>query len=99
MRIITADLDTKNATTLSDSIFYTLFHIKEIKKIILKRSAKKGYHLIVYTDRDYSQNYIYRVRAIIGDDKSRIKHDKKRKLGQQTLFDKKKRLKKVVKRR
>lgn len=90
---ITADIDTLNMNVISLSLHKALNHIKEIQSIILKKSNSKGYHIIVWTKHKYTTREIYKLREIIGDDIIRIKNDKLRKIGLQTLFDKKIRIK------
>jgi len=63
-------------------------HPKEIK---LKRSNSKGWHLIVWKEMFLGNKIIAinEYRKYLGDDKLRIKLDKKRKQPRQYLFYKK----------
>lgn len=90
---ITADLDTKNKNKILFSVAEALYKIPKITSLEIKPSNSKGYHLIIWTQKKYSQKQIYKIRAKIGDDKNRIKLDKLRKIGLNTLFDRKENLK------
>ena len=90
---ITSDIDSKNKLELSWYIYQALKHIKNIKLINITSSNSKGYHLIVWTNHNYSKKRIYELRKLIGDDIRRIKLDKIKKFGQQTLFYKKTKIK------
>ena len=93
MRRITADIDTKDLFKVSMYITKALLKIKEIKSLTLEESSTKGYHLIIWTKRDYTLKHIYNIRRFIGDDYYRLTQDKSRKFGRQTLFNKKHKIK------
>jgi hypothetical protein len=84
---ITADIDNKNRLVLLKYIAKAIFKIKDIISLEVKRSNSKGYHMIIYTDKFYNQSEQYKLRAFIGDDPSRIRLDKRRKIGKNTLFE------------
>lgn len=88
-RRITADIDSKNRYVLA---FYTLRAIMYLKPqhLVIKKSARKGYHLFVWTKEDGKKD---KLRSMIGDDKRRIRLDKTRKIAKQTLFNTKERYK------
>lgn len=86
---ITADLDTKHKTKLIKSISRALKRIKKITNLSINLSNSKGYHLIIFTNQHYSDKEIYKIRKYIGDDLNRIRFDKRKTIGKQTLFDKK----------
>lgn len=86
---ITADLDTKDSFKIAESIFRSLSTIKKIESIELEPSNSKGWHLIIWTKQNYSLKQTFNIRKKIGDDPSRIRLDKIRKIGRNTLFDKK----------
>lgn len=89
MKRITSDIDTKNERVISDYIFKTLIKVEKIKKIELKPSFKKGWHLIVWTTHPYNLKQVFFLREFLGDDKTRLRLDKKRHFGRDTLFYKK----------
>jgi len=84
---ITADIDSKNKFNLIKNIIKAFYKIKDIISLEVKLSNSKGYHLIIYTDKFYTEGQQYKLREYIGDDISRIRMDKKRKIGRNTLFD------------
>lgn len=86
---ITSDIDSKNTLELSWYVYQALKKIKNIKSIEITLSHSKGYHLLVYTSYPYNKRQVFRLRRAIGDDTHRIDIDKIRKLGTQTLFSKK----------
>lgn len=86
MNRITADIDTKNKLILLLSIIKAILKIKKITLIQITPSYKKGYHIIVHSNYKYSKKDIFKLRSFILDDKNRIKLDKQRKIGTQTLF-------------
>lgn len=86
---ITADIDSKNKLKLFFYLNNIFKYIEKIERITIKPSNSKGYHFIVFTKKRYSKKEVYKIRKLIGDDENRIKNDKKRKIGEQTLFDKK----------
>ena len=93
MRRITADLDTKN-------IFKILFRVYRAlkldpKEIYLKPSNSRGYHLVLWIDREISKKDLFRLRAYLGDDPKRIAIDQRRKKPKQYLFYKKEEYKKA----
>lgn len=86
---ITADLDTKNKFKIIYSIFKSLSIIEDINLLQLIKSHNNNYHLIVWSGKNYSKKKIFKIREKIGDDTNRIRSDKLKKHGQQTLFYKK----------
>lgn len=90
---ITADIDTKNILALCWNIYKVFIYVKEFDRLELKKSNSKGYHLIVWSRKNYTQAQIFHLRYLIGDDKKRIDVDKKRKHPKQYLFYKKRKLK------
>jgi len=84
---ITADLDTKNKFKIGYYVMKAIIIIKSIKSLELKQSNSKGYHLIIWSSYPYTLKKHFNIRASIGDDKRRIKIDKTRKVGRNTLFD------------
>lgn len=86
---ITADYDTKNKFNIINNLIKCILLIDKIEKLELKKSNSKGYHLILWTKQKYTNNQIYKLRQLIGDDRKRIKMDKIRPFGKQTLFHKK----------
>ncbi len=93
MRRITADLDTEDLYKISMYLIKALFKIKDIKKLSLEKSSRKGYHLIIWTKKDYKLKQIFEIRKFIGDDFYRLIQDKYRTFGRQTLFNKKRKIK------
>lgn len=89
MRRITADIDSRSRFKLWWYITKSFIFIREIIEIDVLRSYTKGFHLVVWTNKNYHKNQIYNLREVIGDDKNRIRIDKIKKLGEQTLFYKK----------
>ena len=89
MRRITADIDTKDMTKVGFYLFMACNKIKDIRNLTLKKSTNKGFHLLIWTGKDYSLKYIFKIRKMIGDDYYRIRGDKVRTFGRQTLFKKK----------
>ena len=92
MRRITADLDTHDLYKISMYISIALLNIKDIKKLSLEKSTKKGYHLIIWTKKNYTLKHIFKLRQLIGDDFYRLTQDKFRTFGRQTLFTKKRKI-------
>lgn len=86
---ITADWDFKNKFKIAYYLIKTMFIVKNIKYIIIRPSNSKGYHLIVWTSKFYTIREKFRIRKRIGDDKGRIRLDRRRRLGRNTLFYKK----------
>lgn len=84
---ITADLDTKNKFKISFSLIKSIFIIPNIIKLELIPSHSKGFHLIIWSSNKIPLKQQYIIREKIGDDKTRIRLDKKRKIGKNTLFD------------
>lgn len=93
MKRITADIDSKNILELAWYIYQALKRIKKIKSIEITPSNSKGYHLLIYTSYPYNKKQTFKLREAIGDDIHRITIDKIRKLGTQTLFSKKTKIK------
>jgi len=89
MKRITADIDLKNRIYLGYFILKSLFVIKRIKKIEIKNSPSKNWHLIIWTSFPYSLREQFRLRKRIGDDTHRLSMDRLRKFGRNTLFYKK----------
>lgn len=90
---ITVDIDTKNPFLISLRILGALKFVSKIKMIILKPSNSKGYHLIIWTSKRYTQKQKLNLRKLLFDDKRRIEIDKKRKKPKQYLFFLKRKLK------
>lgn len=86
---ITADYDFKNRLKLVLNFFKVLITVKKIKYIELRPSAHKGWHIEVWSTEKYTVKQKYELRLKIGDDPSRVRLDKKRKIGRDTLFFKK----------
>lgn len=86
---ITADIDSKSSVIVAYNIYRAFKYIEEISYIEIKKSNSKGFHLIVWTNKKYTLKKQYELRELIGDDKRRIKLDRKRKVGRNTLFYKK----------
>lgn len=89
MNRITADIDTKNRIVLLLAITRAIIRIKKIVLIEIKPSYRKGYHLTVHSNHKYTKKQIFKLRALLLDDKKRIAMDRLRKVGTQTFFDKK----------
>lgn len=88
MKRITSDLDTKNKLKI---LYYVIkaFLMLDIKELTLKKSNSKGYHLIIFTKKNYKVKDVYKLRKKINDDPHRVRMDKIRRRGKQTLFDNK----------
>lgn len=86
---ITSDLDSRSRLKLFFFIYRGLKNIEKIKKIEIYKSNSKGYHLIFWTTKRYNLKQIFRLRYLIGDDKNRIRLDRYRKIGRNTLFTEK----------
>lgn len=86
---ITADWDTKDKFIIALNLLKCLTFVRKIKWIKINPSARKGYHLEIWSTQRYTLKQQYHIRAKIGDDKNRIRLDKIRKIGRNTLFDKK----------
>lgn len=86
---ITADIDSKSKIKLFYAIYKGIKNIEKIKKIEIYKSHSGNHHLIFWTTKRYTKKKIYEIREKIGDDKRRIRIDKKRILGKNTLFDEK----------
>jgi len=87
---ITLDLDTLSKIKVSYFFIKSFFIIKNIKKINLIKSNSKGYHLIIWTTEKYKLKEQFKLRERLGDDKTRLRLDKNRTLGRNTLFENKK---------
>lgn len=89
IRRITADIDSKNIFNL----MYRLYNALKLKPRYLELipSNSKGWHLIIWTR---ANGKVKDLRAMLGDDIRRINRDAKRKIGKQTLFDKKRKIRK-----
>lgn len=85
---ITIDIDDKDLSLPLLKIFLSLEKVN-IKKLIIRESSNKGYHIIIFASNPLSHKEIFRLRKFIGDDKKRIRIDKKRKFPKQYLFYKK----------
>lgn len=96
---ITADIDNKDKDYLIFCINKAFKHIKEIQRLMVMKSANKNYHLVIWTNKYYNKQQIYKIRKKIGDDERRIKNDKYRKIGEQTLFDKKTKVNRKVRKK
>lgn len=84
---ITADWDTKNKIVIAYRLFKTFLLIKNINSIeLLESPGKRGFHLIIFTSKFYTEKQIFLLRKMINDDKYRIKIDKIRGYNLQTLF-------------
>ena len=94
LRRITADIDSKNFFNLSFRLLRCYMLCP--KEITIKKSNSKGYHIICWLElpKRTSKEEIFYLRRFIGDDKQRIKIDRKRKQPRQYLFFKKQRGKK-----
>lgn len=86
---ITADYDTRNAKVIRRNISRAMIVISNIHSIELIKSWKKGFHLIIWSKTYYDKETIFVIRQLIGDDRNRIRLDRIRKKGMQTLFDRK----------
>ena len=86
---ITSDIDSKSKLKLAHIFLKGLMNIEKIKLIEVTPSNSKGYHIIFWTTERYSLKEVFKIRKKIGDDPHRIRLDRKRKLGRQTLFNKK----------
>jgi hypothetical protein len=89
MKRITIDIDKKCKHFLIFNISKALFKVKKIKLIEIKPSSSKGYHLIIWTKFNYSDEEIFNLRKYLGDDWFRLNMDKQRNFGRETLFYKK----------
>ena len=83
---ITIDLDSKSRILLSWIFIKGLFKIKDVFEVNVKKSYSGNYHLIFWSNRNYSQNEIFKLRKKLFDDKNRIRIDKLRGYNLQTLF-------------
>jgi len=86
---ITADIDNKSKLKLLFYIAKALKHIKKIKRIEINKSYSGNYHIIIWSNQKYNLKEQFKLREIIGDDKHRLKMDKLRRFGRNTLFYKK----------
>lgn len=89
MKRITIDIDSKNKVRLIYFLTKAILTVKKINLIELKPSHSKGWHIIIWTSFNYTNKIIYELRKKLGDDKNRIRIDKQKKIGRQTLFYKK----------
>lgn len=89
MKRITADIDKKNKFTIGYYAIKALFKIKRIKKIEIKPSPSKNWHLIIWTSYPYTLKEQFKIRKEIGDDLHRLSMDKLRTFGRNVLFYKK----------
>lgn len=87
MRRITIDLDTKDPFYIFSTLLNIFRSVKNITYIEVTPSNSKGWHFIIWTGKDYSEQKINSFRKKLGDDIIRINTDKHRKIGKQTLFD------------
>jgi len=92
MKRITIDLDTKCKHNLIMNISKALFKIKKLKSILITPSFKKGYHLIIWTHYNYTDDEMFNLRKYLGDDWFRLSMDRKRTMGRNTLFNKKQKM-------
>lgn len=83
---ITADLDFKNPFKIGYYLMKSFIIIKRIQHLTLRPSYSKGYHLEIWSSYPYTIKEHFNLRAKIGDDPSRIRLDKIRKIGRNTLF-------------
>lgn len=86
---LTADIDKKNRLYLGYFIMKSLFAIKRIKKVEIRSSPSKKWHLLIYTSYPYTMKEQFRLRKRIGDDAHRLSMDRLRKFGRNVLFYKK----------
>lgn len=86
---ITIDIDSRSFFLLLRGIFFLwIYGFKNIE--IRESPSKRGIHLIGWSNKNYSQKKMYKVRRLAGDDKNRIFLDRscKKKI-KQVLFKKK----------
>jgi hypothetical protein len=86
---ITSDIDDKRRIIIIYYLIKSMILIKNITNIEINKSHSKGYHLIIWTKGKYNKKQVYKLREKLGDDKHRIKMDKLRTFGRDTLFYKK----------
>lgn len=89
---LTADLDTLDLMFIQKIIKKVFVYIPSINKLELNKSNSKGYHLIVWSSSFITKKDIFILRELIGDDKNRIRLDKIRGRGLQTLFNRKEKI-------
>lgn len=88
-RRITADIDTLKKYKVAFYVVRAIFVLKA-RRLELRRSSRKGYHLIVWTKESGTRNNL---RRYLGDDQRRIRMDNLRGAFKQTLFNRKRNLK------
>ena len=72
---VTIDLDTKKFFWIWLKLY---FYRRQTKKIIVKRSTKKGYHIIIWLKHHVYKTEMFEIRVYFGDDKARLHLDKQR---------------------
>jgi len=71
----------------------SLFIIKRIKKIEIRSSPSRNWHLLIFSSYPYTIKEQFKLRKKIGDDAHRLTMDRLRKFGRNILFYKKENLK------
>lgn len=92
---ITCDIDSKSRLKIIYYITKALFKIKKLQKIVVNRSHSNNFHLIFWTNHNYSEEEQYSLRKKLGDDPYRLHRDMIRDFGKNTLFNKKEPIKKL----
>lgn len=92
---ITLDIDSKSKFKVAYILFKSMNLIKDIGKVEVLKSQNGNHHMIIWSKKYRKLSEQYKLREKLGDDPRRIKLDKKKKLGRNTLFaTKKERVKK-----
>lgn len=93
LRRITIDWDFKNPLKI---IFYLnrcfKFIIGKDSKIIIKKSNSKGYHIFLWTRANGNK---FKIKDYLGNDKYQTQLDKKHRYARQTMFQKKKKFRRI----
>ena len=92
LRRITIDWDFKNPIKLMFYLMRTFkFIVGEGSKIIIKKSNSKGFHIFLWTRAKGNK---FKIKNYLGNDKFQTKLDQRHKFGRQTMFEKKKKIRK-----
>jgi frataxin-like iron-binding protein CyaY len=93
LRRITMDWDFKNPLKV---LFYLnrvlKFVVGKDSKIVIKKSHSKGYHIFLWTRANGSK---FKIKDYCGNDKHQTRLDQRHKYARQTMFSKKKKIRRV----
>ena len=89
MQRITCDIDSKSRIKICYYTIKSFVKVKKIDKMYIGKSHSGNYHIEIWTKYPYKIRELFYLREILGDDKYRLKMDKQRKWGRNTLFYKK----------